>query len=90
MADNNENTTPNKTPTKKTNGRDTSPNPFSFLSSSPSNISPRSDISASSASNSPRSPRFQVNGMPINGSSVSKAMLTAGKLVIVTFNYILI
>ena len=77
MADNNE----NKTPTKKTNNeRDTSPNPFSFLSSSPSNISPRSDISASSASNSPRSPRFQVNGMPINGSSVSKVMLTAGKM----------
>lgn len=64
--------------TNGNNGRSNSPNPFSFLSSSPpSNISPRSDISTS-ASNSPRSPRFHVNGMPINGSSVSKAMLTAG------------
>jgi hypothetical protein len=79
MADNNENSNTNKTPTKNTNNGRTSPNPFSFLSSSPNNTSPRSDISASSASNSPRSPRFQVNGMPINGSSVSKAMLTAGK-----------
>jgi hypothetical protein len=82
MAENNE--INKKTPSKKS-----AENPFSFLSTSPpSNLeSPRSDIgSESSASNSPRSPRFQTNvsGMPINGRSpktsgqtVSEAMLTA-------------
>jgi hypothetical protein len=61
--------------------RSPSPNPFlQYLSSSPSNISPRSE---GSVSISPRSPRFQNNGMrmpgsPFNGSSISNDMLTAG------------
>ncbi len=78
MSENNEN---NKN-SKNKKDRSPSPNPFTqFLSSSPSNISPRSD---SSANASPRSPRFQTefqNGMriPINNStSISNAMITAG------------
>lgn len=61
--------------------RSPSPNPFlSYLSSSPSNVSPRSEGSTSNSA-SPRSPRdFFSNGMkiPVNGASVTNSMLTAG------------
>jgi hypothetical protein len=51
---------------KKNGSRSSSPNPFlNYLSSSPSRISPRSEM------NSPRSPRM-------DGSAISNAMLTAG------------
>lgn len=66
--------------------RSPSPNPFmSYISTSPSQVSPRSD-SGSATSASPRSPRFQTEGfhpngmrIPLNGSSasISNAMLTA-------------
>lgn len=67
---------------KDSNNRSPSPNPFlNYLSSSPKNISPRSDTT--SASVSPRSPRFaNQNGIsignPLNGASITNAMLTAG------------
>lgn len=66
---------------KDSNNRSPSPNPFlNYLSSSPKNISPRSDTT--SASVSPRSPRFaNQNGIsignPLNGASITNAMLTA-------------
>lgn len=57
---------------KDSNNRSPSPNPFlSYLSSSPSQISPRSD----KVNNSPRSPRFNPNG-------ISNAMLTAGLFIL--------
>jgi hypothetical protein len=67
---------------RKKSDRSPSPNPFaSYISSSPTNLSPRSEASTS-ASVSPRSPRFQTeyfqNGMKINGSNATQAMLTAG------------
>lgn len=57
--------------------RPESPNPFlSYLSSSPSQNSPRSDASASA---SPRSPRQNGIKIPlISGASISQSMLTAG------------
>ena len=61
--------------------RSSSPNPFlNYLSSSPSNASPRSDTS-NSLSASPRSPKDMLqNGMkiPFNGSNITNSMLTAG------------
>lgn len=74
----------NNNSSKNKKERSPSPNPFTqFLSSSPSNISPRSENGNNTPSISPRSPRFQTefqNGMriPINNtSSISNAMLTA-------------
>lgn len=74
---------------KKSSNRPPSPNPFlNYLSTSPSNISPRSD---SSASASPRSPRFQTeffqNGMkiPTSGAAGSSNPLTAGISYLLSF-----
>lgn len=59
----------------KTTARSSSPNPFlNYLSLSPTNMSPRSDTGSTSASVSPRSPRFQTdyfqNGIKIpNGAT---------------------
>lgn len=82
MSENNKNEANKR---KDSNNRSPSPNPFlNYLSSSPSNISPRSDNT--SASVSPRSPRLNNqngirigsgSGNSLNGTSISNAMLTA-------------
>ncbi len=71
----------NNTP-KRTDEKSNSPNPFSqLLSTSPSNLSPRSDNNGTS----PRTPKQNEfsNGLRIQAdspSSISNAMLTSGIL----------
>lgn len=67
---------PNEQDKQRKSNRSPSPNPFvPFLSTSPSNVSPRSDLTGS-PSISPRSPRFQNGGIKIGQNGVSQEILT--------------
>lgn len=84
MSENNSNKPQEKSDSKKINesqNRSASPNPFlQFISTSPSNNSPRSDENVS-----PRSPRFQNggvsigNGSPRDSNGSPRDMFTGGK-----------